>query len=289
MANAESEHLLADLSANLASFCIESLMCGMFDCLGLTSLYLLHIRKHSEHGKRPPLSISIYIAYVTLLVAVTTHWVVSICRLFLGLGSHGAQEAVEYFADIGQSLHVAQVSIVALCVLIGDAVLVFRLWVVWSYNRAVVAAPLGALVMLLGGTIASTEAGYRENDGLTSKHGKWATGGLVCTLCTTVYCSCMIAGMLLRADRRTKRTGAPSIMFMAWLPIFIESAAFYTAWTLFYTITYEMQSAARYIGIGGLPAAAGIACRRADGKGHLSSRHGYRNGCQRAVTTTKVV
>ncbi|KAH9915011.1 uncharacterized protein B0H18DRAFT_110690 [Fomitopsis serialis] len=266
MANAASVNVNAVLSVNLASICIESLLCGMFDFLTVASIYLLHIRTEARRDGRPPLTLPILVVSGTLLVAVTTHWILSICRLFIGLGGHGPQAAVAYLAECGQPLYVAQVVIVFLCIVIADAILVFRLWVVWSCNRAVVVPPLAILAGLVacgvGGTYASTVVGHTEpeTDGLTSEVGKWTMSGLICTLCTNLYCSCMIAGKLLRTHHRTKRAGASCAVILNWLPILIESAAFYTAWSLFYTISYGAQSTARYIGTACLPAAAGIAC-----------------------------
>lgn len=202
----------------------------------------------------------------TLLVAVTTHWILNVCRLFVALGGHGSQAAVEYWAACGQPLYVAEVVIVFLCTLIASSVLklVFRLWVVWSHNKPVVVPPLAILVGLVvcgvGGTYTITEVGHAVTEGLTSKLGKWTESGLICTLCMNLYSSCMIAGKLLRTHCRTKRAGTPCAVILKWLHIFTESAAFHTAWTLFYTITFGAQSTARYIGTACLPAAAGIAC-----------------------------
>ncbi|KAH9923862.1 uncharacterized protein B0H18DRAFT_1013751 [Fomitopsis serialis] len=264
MANTASENVNGVLSVNLASICIESLLCGMFDSLTVASIYILHIRTEARRGGRPPLTLPVLVVSGTLLVAVTTHWILSICRLFIGLGGHGSQAAVEYLTECGQPLYVAEVAIVFLCTIVADAVLVFRLWVVWSHNKTVVVPPLaimvGLVVCSVGGTYTSMEVGHTENDGLTSKVGKWTMSGLICTLCTDLYCSCMIAGKLLRTHRCTERAGASCAVILNWLPIYIESAAFYTAWTLFYAITYGAQSAARYIGAACLPAAAGIAC-----------------------------
>ncbi|KZT71232.1 hypothetical protein DAEQUDRAFT_810191 [Daedalea quercina L-15889] len=258
MNHADPGRMTAVLAANLASFCIESLLCGVFDFLTIVSIYLctLRTRQHPARSGRPELTASVIMACGVLLLAVTAHWILSVCRLFLGLGGRArvVSAAAEYFSDTAQPVFVAEVFLVALSILLADAILVFRLWIVWSRNRIVVVPPLCGLVILLACGVGSV---YSAADKI--RDGAWTMAGLICTLCTTLYCSCMIAGKLIHTQCHTQRAGVHLKLFSI-VHIFIESAAFYTAWTLFFIITFGTRSPVAYVGVACLPATAGVAC-----------------------------
>jgi len=67
----------------------------------------------------------------------------------------------------------------------------------------------------------------------------------------------MICWTLIRHDRRNYNQGLSSNILKV-LAIFVESAIIYTAWTIFFFITYQFQSNIQFFAIDVYPSMAGI-------------------------------
>ncbi|EPS98176.1 hypothetical protein FOMPIDRAFT_1127163 [Fomitopsis schrenkii] len=270
------------LACNLVGICIQSVLCGMFNILSVVSVCLLRYRSTGEvHNGRPIAIIAPeFIGCGALLLTVTAHWVLNACRVFPVLRrSLGIEGSAEYLADTTQPLYAAQVSMMYISVILADAVLVFRLWVIWSRNWVVVAPPLCGLVLLMvcgiGGVYMT-----RANAQTTGTDGPWISIGLICTLCVNAYYSGMIAGRLLYANR-AKRASA---LLTVCLSVSIEGVFCYTAWTTVFVATYEAGSTAKYICQACLPGAAGLACTLINVRMGLRRFRGPSRGAQGTTT-----
>ncbi|KAJ7253265.1 hypothetical protein C8J57DRAFT_1660485 [Mycena rebaudengoi] len=77
------------------------------------------------------------------------------------------------------------------------------------------------------------------------------------TLVTNIYCTVLISWKIWR----TTRAAAPAdgMNLMQFVAIVVESAALYTAWAIFYTVTHELGSPVQNIVLMGMPPVIGIA------------------------------
>ncbi|KAK0189612.1 hypothetical protein F5146DRAFT_1051681 [Armillaria mellea] len=255
------------VSANLATVAVESLLYGIFLVLDLTSITLLFTREASfSSGAARTSSFVVmrrpmFIGAVILLVSITGHWICTVVRLFDAfVNFEGGQQALKYYADLSQVTEVVKTGFLTGSVVTGDAMIIYRLWVVWGFNYRVIMFPLGTLVGLTvcGVGITYQFAKYTPGqDVFATVAGRWITSDCVFTLLTNVYSSSMIAWYIYRTHKASSAIGGSSMMSI--LAIFIESASIYTTWTIFFMITYLTKTNIQFNTVDFWPEAAGIA------------------------------
>ncbi|KAJ7904044.1 hypothetical protein B0H13DRAFT_1449545, partial [Mycena leptocephala] len=70
------------------------------------------------------------------------HWALTAVRLFRAvIGSADTQAELRYYGDDSQITEVMRSALLETTILIGDAVIVHRLWLVWNRNLSVVVVP----------------------------------------------------------------------------------------------------------------------------------------------------
>ncbi|KAK0480493.1 hypothetical protein EDD18DRAFT_1312327 [Armillaria luteobubalina] len=259
------------VSANLATVAVESLLYGIFLVLDITSITLLFTRENSfSPGTTRTSSFAVmqrpmFIGAVILLVSITGHWICTVVRLFDAVVKfEGGRQALQYYADLSQTTEVVKTGFLTGSVVTGDAMIIYRLWIVWGFNYRVIVFPLGTLVGLAvcGVGITYQFAKYTPGqDVFATVAGRWITSDCVFTLLTNVYCSSMIAWYIYRTHKVSSSVGGSKIMSV--LAIFIESAAIYTqprrTWTIFFMITYLIKTNIQFNTVDFWPEAAGIA------------------------------
>ncbi|KAF9476886.1 hypothetical protein BDN70DRAFT_138739 [Pholiota conissans] len=256
------------VSANLATVCIESLLYGIFLILFVLSTYLLATRKLTSEktpkGKsltslalRNPLIVSSLLIAVT----ITAHWILTCLRLFQAfvLFQNGTQP-LDFYADLTQRTEVVKTGFLMASLVLGDAMIIYRLWIVWGYDKRVVIFPLCTLAGLsvcgVGITYQFTQYKPGENVFL-SVAGRWITSDAVFTLCTNVYSTAAISWKIWRINKNAQKFGSRSLMSA--LGIVVESAFVYTVWTTFFFASYQSESNLQFIAVDCWPAMSGIA------------------------------
>ncbi|KAI0739680.1 hypothetical protein C8Q80DRAFT_1200215 [Daedaleopsis nitida] len=82
------------------------------------------------------------VANILLMLTVTAHWLLGIHKLFIGvvhLG--GGKAAIDYYNDFQDKLSIARASLLFVDMLIGDAIITYRAWIVWERHHFVVIIP----------------------------------------------------------------------------------------------------------------------------------------------------
>ncbi|KAF8195235.1 hypothetical protein K438DRAFT_1587470, partial [Mycena galopus ATCC 62051] len=70
------------------------------------------------------------------------HWILTFVRLFHGLQSTpDMASALVFFANNSQVLLVTRSTVGQIALLIGDAIIVYRLWHIWSWDLRVIILP----------------------------------------------------------------------------------------------------------------------------------------------------
>ncbi|KAH7906259.1 hypothetical protein BJ138DRAFT_1163063 [Hygrophoropsis aurantiaca] len=237
------------VSANLATVCIESFMFGIFFILSLTSGYLLVRRNSMPFKSSTPNSGSIFqtpmfLAGTCLFVTVTAHWMLTVTRLFQAFVLYNDGSApLSFYGDLSQLTEIVKTGFLMASLIVGDAMIIYRLWVIWNHSVWVIVFPLCTLLGLtvcgIGITYQFTQYTPGENVFL-SQAGRWITSDCVFTLCTNVYSTAMIAWKVWNTNIRARRLGGGSLLPI--LATFVESAALYTSWTIFFFASYQSHS-----------------------------------------------
>ncbi|KAF9806387.1 hypothetical protein IEO21_08680 [Rhodonia placenta] len=255
------------LSADLAAICIESLFYGIFLVLSIASLYVLTRRGRETSDPRiggttlwsmiTPMSL----AAVSLFMTNMAHWIINVYRIFQAFVILDDEtERIQFLGDLPQPSDVCKLSVLMASLIIGDMMLVYRLWVVWAYNKVVTFPPLCSLLGLIVCAIGALYEISRAYDGeslFASAPGDWITANCVFTLCTNVYSTGFIAWRIWRANKEARRFGGVNLMGV--LGILVESAALYTAWTILFFVTFLLQSNLAFFFSDTYSAIAGIA------------------------------
>ncbi|KAJ7138207.1 hypothetical protein C8R44DRAFT_767031 [Mycena epipterygia] len=248
------------IAVNLATLAIASLFYGIYSVLFFISMFLLLRRyksAHTSYKSRKDDSIfrsMVFISAILLFLVVTAHWVTIVYRAFIAYVSlqHGI-EAEVFFSDHTQFTEVVQNSILGLSVLIGDSLIIHRLWVVWSPNKLVLVVPVCTLLTLTVGTFVSTNTAWHSSDVFSNP---WLKMDTFLTLITNVYCTVFITWKIWTITRVSMPSDGTNLRHF--LVILVESAAFYAFWAVLFAVAYEVRSNVQSTMIQTAPAVVGI-------------------------------
>ncbi|KAI0369168.1 hypothetical protein BV20DRAFT_415741 [Pilatotrama ljubarskyi] len=260
--------MISILATNLATVCVESAFWGIFFVLAMTSIILFVQRSRNREGPsysstklwRSPL----FIASCLLLGTVTAHWIVLVRRLFIAfIDFEGGTQPIVFFASLREPTEVVLTALNVVSVVICDLMMIARTWVIWNKSIRVVIFPI---LTTIGLTVCSITITYlfsqydSGEDLYQSTLGHWVTAGYVLTISTNVYGTGMISYRILSTSKALKHgiraSGGRSIMEA--LSIFIESAALYAVWGLFFFVTYQAKLSINVLANDCLPAVSGI-------------------------------
>ncbi|KAJ7486664.1 hypothetical protein FB451DRAFT_1227742, partial [Mycena latifolia] len=146
-------------------------------------------------------------------------------------------------------------------VLIGDSLIIYRLWIIWERNRYIVIFPIISLVGMLAGSFGIL---YKVTQWEPSLRGApfheeikpWMATSFSLSLLTTIYSTTFIVLRITRATVKAK--SASESRLMSFLAILVESAALQMFWLTFTAITMFATSDAEFIASDTLPAIIGI-------------------------------
>ncbi|KAF8188449.1 hypothetical protein K438DRAFT_1594085 [Mycena galopus ATCC 62051] len=237
-------------SSALATVVIETFFYGIYLVLFITSIYLLFTAQ--SRGLRPPRSIwlsPVLCGGGLLFLAVTWHWALTIDRLFLAFVTvDGGADPLGFYGDFSQATQIAQSTCLLISLGIADALVVHRLWTVWSHvNRYVMIFPMLTLLGLVASTIgvAYDFSQFKPGDNVLDLANGWIIADCAFTVFTNIYCTAFIGWKLWRVQRILKPTGGRNLNSI--VAIIVESAALSTTWGFFFVITYTMRSNLRFL------------------------------------------
>ncbi|KAJ7487067.1 hypothetical protein FB451DRAFT_1535485 [Mycena latifolia] len=245
---------------NLVSITLFTLFYGMYFIVFVLSIYFI-LEAASARGVQTSgtymrvVPSAAFISAWALFLAITGDWVVTVLRAFQGfIYFHDGMGAALYWSDNSQVTETIGGVFLALSVCIGDAMIIYRLWVVWSYNKTVIILPTLSLLGLFISFVIEV-VGTKNLPNLALDIS--VTPISVFTLVTNIYCTGMISWEIWRITRYCMPTGGMNLR--DFLAIVVESATLYTSWVIFYTICHEMNSNIQFIALGALPPLVGLA------------------------------
>ncbi|PCH34861.1 hypothetical protein WOLCODRAFT_79122 [Wolfiporia cocos MD-104 SS10] len=257
------------VSTNLATVCAEGFLYGIFFVLSLSSIYLLvHRQNHTSKrsgahkaGQRSIYASPMLIGAVAMTVTITGHFICTATRLFEAfVYFDDGKQAMRYYMEIGAPVYVAKTALFMATLILGDALVTYRVWIVWNYSIMVVAFPICMIIGLIicGVGVTYQFAKFVPGDVIfETVSARWMNSDAAFTLCTNLYGSVMISLRVWRAHQALKHCGGGSLMGA--VAIFVESAALYTMWTLLWLIAYHAKTNVQTTFADSWSAIAGIA------------------------------
>ncbi|KAI0641673.1 hypothetical protein C8Q79DRAFT_1030360 [Trametes meyenii] len=282
--------LMNPIGVNIAEACIESVLFGIFFVLAMTSLAVLvgrNSNRSSSISARSCLSERIwtsplFIATIILLMSVTSHWLISVRRIFDAFVDYeGGQAPMEYYLTVEAPTQVVATAFVIASVIVGDIILTYRIWVVWDRRWPMIVFPTLCTMAYaaMGISVVELFATYVPGETIFTEAARRRVVTTAClTLTTNVYGTgkhhhlFSAVSLLTLASRRIdcvpdmgQQQSYETRTRIYWsgphrqsLVIFIESAAFYTFWTLFFVVAYAANSLLEAFAFHCIPAATGI-------------------------------
>ncbi|KAJ7717980.1 hypothetical protein B0H16DRAFT_1610043 [Mycena metata] len=215
---------------------LESLLYGILLVCACATLYLRFARHKKITGDRTPIWRTrrvwwnpVVTPTVAILATCSAHWILTVVRFFEAFSSGGNAVALLFYSNDSRSTQVARSALTELAVLIGDAVIIHRLWLIGNRNIYVTIIPviswIGVLVCAIVVTVLFSQSNL-EQDPFRTSAGNWVTGNWVLTaVAALIAWECLGNGVLMRV-----------------LAILVESAALWTAWTVFFAVSYQTHS-----------------------------------------------
>ncbi|KAL0569374.1 hypothetical protein V5O48_012592 [Marasmius crinis-equi] len=246
------------IEASLASLPIESVLFGLFLLLATISLYVIsqHEKNKKGYGYNKSngfvlaLKNPIFVGGIILLAMATLHWITSIIRTFDAFLYYPAP--ILFYIEVSHWTQLVKNCVLSGSAALSDAVIIYRLWVVWNRRISVVILPfLSIIATTLAGIVAAYlfRVSKPGEDIYSGAISKWVTSQIALTLWTNIYCSVFIAGRIWHQKRQSAAyavTNASSPLSRV-LIIFIESATFYALWIIAFAITYFTKSPLAFI------------------------------------------
>ncbi|KAI0764237.1 hypothetical protein BD413DRAFT_482919 [Trametes elegans] len=264
---------MSAIGVNLALACIESVLFGIFFVLAMTSLAVLvgrHGNRSSSLSGRSCLSERVwasplFIATVILLMTVTTHWMISVRRIFDAfLYYEGGRAPMEYYLTVEAPTQVIATAFVVISVIVGDIILTYRIWIVWDRRLSLIVFPVLSTVAYagMGVSMVTLFASYMPGESIfMSRARETVITTSALTLATNIYgtgTNDCIPDMVEQPSDEARPHLYRRRLDCGALVIFIESAAFYTFWTLFFVVSFSANSYLEAFAFHCIPAATGI-------------------------------
>ncbi|KAH9842683.1 uncharacterized protein C8Q71DRAFT_794063 [Rhodofomes roseus] len=244
------------VTTNLATVCIESALTGVFWVLYALSTFLLVQRARSQAAQTGSSTRSIYktpmfIASNFIALTVTAHWSLTVYRLFFAfVESMGGAKPLYVYANIAEPSEIAKTACFLATVLASDAMIIYRLYIIWGYNKWIIIFPIltwfGLIVCGVGLCWRFSLYQLGEN-AYHGEIGRWITSDCVMTFITNVYCTVCIAWRIWRSRIRSKSFGGGNLRGV--LAIVIESALIHTCWNFFFLLEFQLQSVVQFTAI----------------------------------------
>ncbi|KAJ7130426.1 hypothetical protein C8R44DRAFT_775535 [Mycena epipterygia] len=250
---------------NLVGTMLMTLFYGMYFILFCMSVYL-HFTRTTKgrrgRGVGSPITSMVFLSGCALFMFITANWILTMVRIFGAfVYFQDGTNAGIYLDDKSQVSDTVGEVFLMLVLVIGDSMIIYRLWVVWSFNLRVIVIPVLSLLGLIVSLIIDIEAmSHLKNLAAGQEQTPLAQTNIsqaAFTLATNVYCTAFISWELWRISRYCQPVGGLNLR--DFLAILVESAAIYTCWTIYYTIADQLHSTLVFIATGAIPPVVGIA------------------------------
>ncbi|TFK34279.1 hypothetical protein BDQ12DRAFT_580111, partial [Crucibulum laeve] len=186
---------------------------------------------------------------ILIFITVTVDTIFVFVRLFQAFVWYKSGLApLEFYSDLAQPTQAAKTFIMIAAIVIADAMIIYRLWIVWSHSIAIILFPIltlfGAAACGIGVTYQFTQ--YKPGENIfISQTGRWITSLFAATLCTNFFCTVCIAGKIMARNRGSTIDGGGSLTSI--VAIVVESAAINSTCLIFGVTSYLLKSNVQFV------------------------------------------
>ncbi|KAJ7648760.1 hypothetical protein DFH06DRAFT_1476235 [Mycena polygramma] len=248
------------IPVTLASLILESFLYGILLLLFISTVYFLATRRTLAGTKQTVkhhFTSVVFLGVTTLFMVATIHWIIVIYQAFFAfvhLSNTAAENA--FYENLAEPQEVAKSALSGIALLPGDALVMYRLWIIFERKGGVLVFPilcqLGCVVALVCLMLGAVTA----NSTLLAEDGRpWIALEFVLSLLGNIYSTGFIS---YRISRVTTVIAAKESRLMWFLSIMVESAALQTLWLVFGATAGLSTSSLAFIGIANFPAIVGI-------------------------------
>ncbi|KAJ7629220.1 hypothetical protein DFH06DRAFT_1480531 [Mycena polygramma] len=252
------------LPPNLVTLVLESFLYGTLLLLFISTVYFLAARRTlagTKYTVKHHLTSTVFLGIAVLFIVVTIHWGLVIYQAFFAfihLGS--AVEEVGFYADLAQQSEIAKLAALMVAVLLGDALVTYRLWIIWGENWHVAAFPILCQLGLAGASVGMIlEIMHRflgePGEMLIKEERPFTASCFVLSLLANIYSTGFISYRIWRATRMISTSQSRLRWFLS---ILVESAALQTIWLIFCSVALLFASHLAFVGADNFPVILGI-------------------------------
>lgn len=232
----------------IVSIWLEAVLYGFLAALTLASVYVnVSLRQHQNAHSR----IMFTVALVMWGIA-TAHLSINCYRLIQGYVIHVRDPggSTAWFSILSSWSHITKDALFATQEILGDAVAIYRTWILWNQDWKIL---LPLLALLLSGAISgySVCATYTQEHGESSIFDKklqaWICAFYVISFVQSVLTTGLMAYRIWSSDRRSVKYRLDKKGLMPYLRILVESAALQLVVELIVLAFYTSSLNAQYI------------------------------------------
>ncbi|KAJ7625840.1 hypothetical protein FB45DRAFT_922421 [Roridomyces roridus] len=219
----------AGFTSDFATLVVGSFLYGIVTLLFISNLYFLGTRRTlagKRRSRKQNLTSLAFLGVTALFLVVTAHWTIVVYRGYLEFLSRGNPTLEEKFYNTTDER--TQVVIDALflfSILLGDLLLVYRLWIIWGGHWRIIILPLCAMI---AATVVSIMVILQTAQLLPSGKNIANLDDIDRNVVfgNNLYCTAAIVYRVLRATMDSH----PENRLMGILTILVESAALQMCW-----------------------------------------------------------
>ncbi|KAF7336289.1 hypothetical protein MVEN_02177200 [Mycena venus] len=262
MPDPDPAHPRPFVAVQMAALVVETLLYGIFLVLFFAICYLrlsTQEKGKSRFADSVPWRTSVEVSLLAILTLATTHWIITIfCTFsaFLGDGDDTLGAVVTALFTRLELFVIAADTLTVFSMLVGDAVLIHRTWVIWNRNIRVALLPISLWIGMMVSGLGAVGLLYHGSPGSLHAPYNWVFANFILSTITSMYCTTFMAWRIWKACRESAELRAKNIMSV--LTVLVESAAIWTSWTIAFVALHGAGSLAELSLNAGIPSLIGI-------------------------------
>ncbi|KAF8198885.1 hypothetical protein K438DRAFT_1966855 [Mycena galopus ATCC 62051] len=262
MPDLDPAHPRPFVAVQMAALVVETLLYGIFLVLFFAMCYLrlsTQEKGKSRFADGVLWRTSVEVSLLALLVLATAHWTITIFCFFSAFFGGGDDTLGAVLIALLTRLQVFVITENALTVfsmLVGDAILIHRTWVIWNRNIRVALLPISLWMGMMVSGLVPVSLLYHGSPGSLHAIFYWISAYFMLSTITSIYCTTLMAWRIWKTCRESEELRARNIMCV--LTVLVESAAIWTSWTIAFVALHEAGSLAEISINAGVPSLIGI-------------------------------
>ncbi|KAF8628852.1 hypothetical protein AX17_005912 [Amanita inopinata Kibby_2008] len=263
--------------ANVAAVWVEAVLYGIYVCLFAESLYIM-FKKRTNAGP----ALTFRIVTIIMFFVATAHVAINLYRFLRPyLQPQKFAQSSGYILDLDDRTNLTVNVLLCVMTWLGDALVIYRCFLVWDNNYFIIAIPVA---LLTGCLIVTTVAFYfgTHPDTASSAHVvQWLSPVYALAFAQNTLTTILIVFKLWKVHRTSTRSSVHNagsrLGVVKIMRIVVESALLYTIQLLIVVILGAMKHNAQFLIQASVVPSIGIVFGLIAVRVHLQSSRGFRS------------